>query len=153
MGREIERKFLVKDESWRGFYSSSEKITQGYLSRSIDRTVRVRVGETSHITIKGRSVGISRDEFEYEIPRDDAIKIIDMCEGVISKVRFKVNYGNHIWEIDLFNNDNSGLIIAEIELDSENENFEKPDWLGIEVSDDPRYFNSNLIEDPFKNWR
>ena len=153
MGIEIERKFLVNSpplESWgRGF-----DIKQGYLARGSSAMARVRIyGDQGFLTIKGQTMGISRQEFEYEIPVKDAEELLGLCEGgKIIKKRWKVNINQHTWEVDVFDGDNAGLIIAEIELNDVNESFKRPPWLGEEVSDDPRYFNSALSRHPFKCW-
>lgn len=153
MGIEIERKFLVNSpplESWgEGF-----DIKQGYLARGLNAMARVRVyGKKGFLTIKGQTKGISRQEFEYEIPLQEAEELLNLCEGgTIIKKRWKVHIEQHIWEIDVFAGENEGLIIAEIELNKVDEFFKTPSWLGVEVSDDPRYFNSALSRHPFKRW-
>ena len=154
MGVEIEKKFLLQNEKWRSLSEKGHVIKQGYLSTEKERTVRVRLfDETGYLTIKGKSVGNSRLEFEYEIPKEDALQLLSLCKKpIIEKSRHKIKFGNHIWEVDEFEGVNEGLIVAEIELESENENFEIPDWIGKEVSDDVRYFNANLIQHPFKDW-
>ena len=153
MATEIERKFLLRDT---GFLQSlsGERICQGYLSDAVDATVRVRlVGDQGFLTIKGRSQGISRSEFEYPIPAADAAQLLAMCSaGRIDKTRYRVPHGDHLWEVDVFAGANQGLVIAEVELASEDEPFSRPDWLGKEVSDDPRYFNSQLSRHPFCDW-
>jgi len=154
MALEIERKFTVDTNMW----SASElgvDIQQGYLSLDIDRTVRVRIhGASAFITVKGITKGIAREEYEYAIPLEDAKRMLDsLClPGVIRKTRYVEIYFNKSWEIDVFDGDNKGLIVAEIELESSNEEFELPPFLGNEVSDDPRYFNSSLITYPYSNW-
>lgn len=153
---EIERKFLVISEDFKKEAFAQNRIVQGYLSSVPDRTVRVRIkGDKGFLTIKGASnvSGRSRFEWEKEIPLEDAQQLLQLCEkGVIDKIRFEVKVGNHMFEVDTFYGDNQGLIIAEIELSSENENFEKPKWLGKEVTNDNRYYNSNLSKNPFINW-
>jgi len=154
MGQEIERKFLVADESWREG-AEGTSVRQGFLSTAPERTVRVRAaGGRGTLTIKSKSVGARRAEYEYEIPHADAEELLDtVCERpLIEKVRYIVARGPHTWEIDVFEGDNLGLVVAEIELGSEDETFARPDWLGVEVTDDPRYFNSNLVAYPFKDW-
>lgn len=154
MGKEIERKFLLADESWRGLGSGTE-FRQGYLSTDPDRNVRVRTkGDRAFLTIKGRTEGITRLEFEYEIPTDDANRLLDsLCERpLIEKTRFKVELGGLVWEIDEFRGENEGLVVAEVELESEEQAFERPPWLGDEVSHDPRYLNSNLVRRPYTTW-
>ena len=153
---EIERKFLVTSEAFKTESFTQNRIAQGYLSSVPGRTVRVRIkGNMGFLTIKGASneSGLSRFEWEKEIPIDEAIVLLKLCEeGVIDKTRFEVKIRNHIFEIDEFYGENEGLIIAEIELNSETEAFEKPNWLGKEVTNDRRYNNSYLSKKPFKNW-
>ena len=153
MAIEIERKFLLNRT---GFLASltGSTLSQGYLNQSPDSTVRVRIADNkAWLTIKGRNVGTRRLEFEYPIPTADAQALLGLCQhGRIEKTRYCVEHEGNIWEIDVFHGDNDGLIVAEIELTDENETFARPDWLGEEVSDDPRYFNSALISHPFKDW-
>jgi len=154
MAKEIERKFLVKNDSYK---ESAQKnlIKQGYISTDIDKIVRVRIsGEKAYLTIKGKNIGITRSEFEYEIQIDDAENMLEnICQKpIVEKIRYKLEYEGHTWEIDEFFGDNEGLKLAEIELKSEDEAFKKPEWLGIEVSDDVRYYNANLIKSPYKEW-
>ena len=153
---EIERKFLVTSDAFKGEAFVQNRIKQGYLSSVPERTVRVRIkGNKGFLTIKGISneSGISRFEWEKEIPVDEAEKLLLLCEtGVIDKTRFEVKTGNHIIEIDEFYGENEGLIMAEIELKSETESFEKPVWLGEEVTNDKRFYNAYLSNYPFKNW-
>lgn len=156
MAQEIERKFLVGGD----FKSSAFKatrITQGYLSSVPERTVRVRVkGDKGYITIKGigNSTGASRFEWEKEIPVEDVKALLEICEpGVIDKTRYLVKAGEHTYEVDEFYGDNEGLTVAEVELSDENEAFDKPSWLGEEVTGDPRYYNSMLMKNPYKNWK
>lgn len=157
MALEIEKKFLVKGD----FKSEAVKairITQGYLSTVPERIVRVRVkGDKGYITIKGicNATGAARFEWEKEIPVEEAQQILEICEpGVIDKTRYLVKNtdGKHTWEVDVFDGDNAGLTIAEVELTDENEPFDKPAWLGEEVTGDPKYYNSMLMKNPFKNW-
>ncbi|MFW2388618.1 MAG: CYTH domain-containing protein [Polyangiales bacterium] len=155
MGEEIERKFLVRNEAWR---ESAEAVPfrQGFLSTEPERTVRVRIaGTRGMITVKGKTVGARREEFEYEIPTADAQSMLDsLCKRpLVEKVRYTVPLGRHVWEIDVFEGANAGLIVAEIELSAEDEVFERPEWLGDEVTDDPRYFNSNLVAHPYRDWK
>ncbi len=152
MAIEIERKFLVQGEDWRQV--DARRYRQGYLSRDPARTVRVRcVGEQAWLTIKGRSVGASRAEFEYEIPFADGEPLLALCEGpLIDKLRHLVRHGGLLWEVDEFLGDNAGLVVAEVELADEAQAFERPAWLGQEVTEDPRYFNSSLAAHPFKDW-
>jgi adenylate cyclase len=154
MGEEIERKFLVRSDLWRET-ADSARYRQGFLSTEPERTVRVRVaGPRGSITVKGKNVGARRAEFEYEIPVADAERMLDtLCKRpLIEKVRYTVTVAPHTWEIDVFEGDNAGLVVAEIELGNENEAFDKPEWLGDEVTDDPRYFNSNLVANPYRTW-
>lgn len=155
MAKEIERKFLVVDASYKRQASHCE-IRQGYLNSDKERTVRVRtIDDKAFLTIKGRTHGVTRDEFEYEIPYKDACVMLDTLaeRPLIEKNRYLVKCGGFLWEIDEFFGENSGLTVAEIELPDENETFERPAWLGEEVSDDPRYFNSNLVKNPYRNFR
>ncbi len=153
---EIERKFLVTSEAFKKEAFAQNRIAQGYLSAVSERTVRVRIkGDKGFLTIKGSSneSGLSRFEWEKEIPIAEAKELLKLCEkGVIDKTRFEVKMGNHIFEIDEFYGENEGLVIAEIELKSESESFEKPSWLGKEVTNDNRYYNSYLSQNPYKNW-
>jgi CYTH domain-containing protein len=154
MGEEIERKFLVLGDLWRET-AEGTRYRQGFLSTEPERTVRVRVaGPRGSITVKGKNVGARRAEFEYEIPMADAEQMLDtLCKRpLIEKVRYTLAIGPHTWEIDVFEGDNAGLVVAEIELSREDEAFEKPDWVGNEVTDDPRYFNSNLVANPYRTW-
>ena len=153
MPTEIERKFLVTSERWRSG-ASGRRVTQGYLSRDPDRTVRVRiVGNDAFMTVKGCTTGISRTEIEFPISRDDAEAMMQLCIlPLIDKTRYEVNYDGMVWEIDEFHGQNEGLIIAEIELPSDDTAIMLPDWTGLEVSDDYRYANSSLSEFPFRKW-
>jgi adenylate cyclase len=153
MPSEIERKFLMLDDSWRDG-SPGVRISQGYLSQDPERTVRVRIGgEKAWLTIKGKSEGISRLEFEYAIPVAEARELLELClPSVIDKTRHKISYGGHVWEIDVFHGDNEGLLIAEVELADESVTPELPPWIGEEVSADARYFNSCLAARPYANW-
>ena len=154
---EIERKFLVTSAAFKKEAFNQNRIAQGYLSSVPERTVRVRIkGDKGFLTIKGASneSGLSRFEWEKEIPVLEATTLLKLCEkGVIDKTRFEVKIGNHIFEVDEFYGENEGLIVAEIELKSETETFESPSWLGKEVTNDNRYYNSYLSKDPYKNWR
>ncbi|MDX1513599.1 MAG: CYTH domain-containing protein [Gammaproteobacteria bacterium] len=156
MATEIERKFLVKNESWRSDADGGTPIRQGYIVGGAAATVRVRLsGERAWLSIKSATVGVTRGEFNYEIPCADAACILEtLCTGTtIEKVRFVVRYAGHDWEIDVFEGENDGLVLAEIELQSEGEAFERPAWAGKEVSDDPRYYNSALAECPYRRWK
>ncbi|MDA0740292.1 MAG: CYTH domain-containing protein [Bacteroidetes bacterium] len=154
MAKEIERKFLVSTNNWKDDVSSTHVFRQGYLSYDSERTVRVRATEVSgFLTIKGITTGLTRDEFEYEIPLADALALLQLCERpAIEKKRYLVPHGAQIWEIDVFEGVNTGLVVAEIELQSEDEAFEKPTWLGKEVSGQRKYSNSALSLLPFKDW-
>ena len=153
---EIERKFLVTSEKFKSEAFTKHEIAQGYLNSNPERTVRIRIkGESGFITIKGKSneTGTTRFEWETEISLLEAKPLFLLCEkGVIQKTRYEVSIGKHIFEVDEFHGDNEGLIIAEIELSNENEHFKKPDWLGKEVTNDIRYYNAYLSQNPYKNW-
>ena len=154
MGTEIERKFLVADDRWR---DGAEGIhfRQGYLSTAEERNVRVRIrGDRALLTVKGRGEGLVRLEFEYEIPLADARQLLDeLCERpLIEKVRYRVPFGGLTWEVDEFEGDNAGLIVAEVELEDEAQEIELPPWVGEEVSADPRYLNANLVRRPYGSW-
>ena len=154
MAQEIERKFLIRDA---GIVDSlaGERLTQGYLSHDKNATVRVRIaGTTGWLTIKGKTVGATRSEFEYPVPEEDARQMLDeLCNaGVIDKTRYRLPQGELCWEIDVFHGDNDGLIVAEIELPSEDTPFDRPAWLGEEVTGDARYYNSALSSTPFNQW-
>jgi len=153
MPSEIERKYLVADRSWEDG-SPGVRIAQGYLSQDPDRTVRVRTaGVEAWLTIKGRTRGISRAEFEYPIPLEEARELLGIClPSVIEKTRHEISYGGHRWEIDVFHGENEGLVIAEVELADELVSPALPPWVGAEVSADPRYFNACLAASPFKSW-
>lgn len=153
MATEIERKFLVTGDGWESA-SAGTRIAQGYLSIDADRTVRVRLaGNEAWLTIKGRSEGISRAEFEYPIPPDDARELLKLClPSVIDKTRHRIPFGGHVWEVDVFHGDNEGLVVAEVELVDESVLPEIPPWAGVEVSDDPRYYNSSLSKLPFRDF-
>ena len=152
MNREIERKFLVKGD-FEKEVTCRKRIVQGYICAEKDRAVRVRIqGEECFLTIKGASdeSGLSRYEFEQQITQTDAEELLKLClPGIIDKVRHWISVGNHIWEVDVFRGDNEGLVLAEIELSSEEETFELPTWAGEEVTGDPRYYNAMLSQKPF----
>jgi len=156
MKREIERKFLVAGD-FRPFVESSSRITQGYIAHDNGRTVRVRTrDDKAYLTIKGPSdaSGISRFEWEEEIPVPDALQLMEICQGgFVDKTRHLVPFGGHIFEVDEFYGDNEGLIVAEIELSDVFEAFSRPGWLGEEVTGDRRYYNSHLLRNPYKNWK
>ena len=156
MAVEIERKFLVLDSSYKHEAFSSSHICQGYICSERGRTVRIRIrNEHAYITIKGPSLngGLSRYEFEQEIPLEDARKLMTLCDpGIIDKTRWLVKAGRHTFEVDEFHGDNDGLVVAEVELSSENEVYEKPSFIGKEVTGDRRYYNSQLRRNPYCNW-
>lgn len=154
--QEIERKFLVKSDAFKAEAFKQTRITQGYLSSVPERTVRIRVkGDKGYITIKGigNDSGASRFEWEKEISATEVMDLMKIAEaGVIDKTRYQVQKGNHIYEVDEFYGENEGLVVAEIELQNEDDDFEKPDWLGEEVTGDKRYYNSMLMKNPFSKW-
>jgi len=155
MGIEIERKFLVDDERWEQLPKPAGiKMKQGYIVNDEDRTVRLRITEEhAFLTFKGGTIGISRNEYEYEIPFNEATELFEQfVKTQLEKTRYCVDYKNKIWEVDVFAGDNEGLIVAEIELGSEGEQFELPPWVSREVSGEDRYFNSSLTAHPFKTW-
>jgi adenylate cyclase len=153
--KEIERNFLVKGDAWRAL-AKGTTYRQGYLNSAKERTVRVRTAEDKgFLTIKGLTVGATRAEYEYEIPFDEGKAMLDALaeKPLIEKKRYKFPAGDLMWEIDEFLGDNAGLVVAEVELKSEDQAFERPVWLGDEVTGDPRYYNANLIKKPFTRWR
>ncbi len=155
MGKEIERKFLVKGEQWKAA-AKGTVYRQGYLSSAKERVVRVRtIEKEGFLTIKGITKGVSRSEFEYEISVEDAnIMLDEICEKpLIEKKRYKIAVGALVFEVDEFFGENEGLVVAEVELADEKQKIDLPDWIGAEVSGDPRYFNSNLIRHPYKKWQ
>ena len=154
MGIEIEKKFLVKGDGFKEL-GLAVHYQQGYLSTDKGRVVRVRaIDDKAFMTIKGISKGATRAEYEYEIPLEDAREMLqNLClQPIIEKYRYKVPYEGFTWEVDEFLGENKGLILAEIELESENQDFDVPSWIGEEVTGDPKYFNSNLVQNPYKNW-
>lgn len=152
MALEIERKFLVTGDGWCN--GCGVRLTQGYLNRDKDRTVRIRLaGEKAFITVKGVTSGAARAEFEYAIPPTDAEQLLKLCDGpIVDKIRYTIEHAGFEWEVDEFLGDNLGLVVAEIELKSEEQKFDLPNWVGREVTDDPRFFNSNLATNPYRNW-
>ncbi len=151
---EIERKFLVKNDGWKS-PGRGVVCRQGYLSRTRDCVVRVRTaGDRAYLAVKGALTEITRKEFEYEIPVADAkVLLADFCEKpLIEKIRRLIRYKGFTWEVDAFSGENEGLVIAELELEREDEPFEKPDWIGSEVTGDPRYYNANLVKNPYRRW-
>lgn len=153
MALEIKRKFLVNGTCWK--QGIGNHICQGYLNRDKERTVRVRLeGEKATLTIKGLNTGVTRNEYEYPISVSDALELLKLCDGpVLEKNRYTVICNELIWEVDEFLGENEGLIVAEVELKSEDQSFDYPEWVGQEVSTDPRYFNSNLCSHPYCKWR
>jgi len=154
MGTEIERKFLVKGDAWRD-QAKGTSYRQGYLNSIKERTVRIRtINDRAFLTVKGLTIGATRAEYEYEIPLADCNAMLDALaeKPIIEKKRYKVPFEGLTWEIDEFFGDNAGLIVAEVELESEGQTFRKPEWAGEEVTADPRYFNSNLIKHPYTRW-
>ncbi len=153
---EIERKFLVKSDGFKQKATSQTRIVQGFLNTDPDRTVRVRIkGDKGFLTVKGASneSGTTRFEWETEITAAEATNLIDLCEaGILEKIRFEVPFGNHLYEVDEFLSENKGLILAEVELNHEDERFEKPEWLGEEVTGQIQYYNSQLSKKPFREW-
>ncbi|MFT5846252.1 MAG: CYTH domain-containing protein [Psychroserpens sp.] len=153
---EIERKFLVTSEGFKKQSFKHTRIIQGFLNTNPDRTVRVRLkGDSGYLTVKGKSTndGLSRFEWENNISKLDAEALLQLCEkGVIDKIRYEINVGEHVFEVDVFSEENDGLIVAEVELNHEDEPFEMPMWLGKEVTGETRYYNSQLSQHPFKTW-
>ncbi len=155
MGQEIEHKFLVVGDDWRSQVRSSTRIVQGYLAHTDRATIRVRIrSEKAYLTLKGPSSGIARSEYEYPIPVADAQAMLDeMAAGpVVDKVRHLIDVDGFTWELDVFAGENSGLVMAEVEVPSADTEFPLPEWAGQEVSDDPRYYNVNLAQNPYRNW-
>ncbi len=156
MAQEIERKFLLRDDRWRDEAHAHYHLKQGYLTNQKNVSIRVRIDHEgrAHLNIKSYTLGISRQEYEYDIPREDAEEILETLalKPLIDKTRYLVRHGEHVWEIDEFRGDNAGLIVAEVELGREDEDFALPPWAGKEVSDDPRYLNSCLIQHPYCDW-
>jgi CYTH domain-containing protein len=155
VGQEIERKFLVKGEPW---LAAGEGVPyrQGYLCLAPERTVRVRLaGEKGFLTVKGLERGGVRSEYEYPIPADEALSLLEeLCERpLIEKVRYRLSVGGRVWELDVFAGENEGLVLAEVELSRPDETVALPDWAGREVTGDPRYFNASLVRQPFAAWR
>ncbi|MCI2228569.1 CYTH domain-containing protein [Polaribacter sp. MSW13] len=156
MSVEIERKFLVKNDGFKQDCYQQKQLKQGYLNSDKNRTVRVRIAdEKAFITIKGKSneSGTTRFEWEKEIDKTEAEQLLSLCEpDIIDKTRYLVKKGKHVFEVDVFYGENQGLILAEVELSSENEEFKKPEWLGKEITGDLKYYNSSLSKNSFKNW-
>lgn len=154
MSTEIERKFLVDMARWSP-RDAGTVFRQGYLSSHAERVVRVRLeGDRAKLTIKGPTRGVTRTEVEYDIPREDADRLLELCEQpLIEKTRYLEEHGGLTWEIDVFQGANAGLVVAEVELTSEDQPVTKPAWATVEVSDDPRYYNANLIHEPYSRWK
>lgn len=153
---EIERKFVVLSDAFKNLSQRKFHIAQGYLNSNPERTVRVRIkGESGFITVKGKGneTGTTRFEWETEISLSEAKPLLELCEsGTVDKIRYEVPFGKHVFEVDEFFGENQGLVLAELELSDENEPYEKPEWLGHEVTNDPRYYNSYLSKNPFSTW-
>ena len=155
MAKEIERKFVVSADTWRPAEAGIQ-FKQGYLTSDSERQVRIRrAGDQAFITVKSKAVGLSRSEFEYQIPNSDAEEMLaSLClKPLIEKVRYRIDQAGFVWEVDEFHGDNEGLVLAEIELSHERQQVILPPWVGKEVSDDPRYLNTNLKEHPFRDWK
>jgi CYTH domain-containing protein len=155
MALEIERKFLVDHGKWAGLSKPGGVLyRQGYILTDENKTIRVRAaGTNAFLTIKGKTTGATRNEFEYEIPLADAVELLDLFPGFeLTKTRYKINHKDKLWEVDVFHGANEGLIVAEIELGSEEEKFDLPDWVTSEVTEDAKYYNSNLVSMPFTSW-
>lgn len=155
MATEIERKFLLRSDAWRENADEGTRFRQGYIIGAEKASVRIRIeGSLANINIKSATLGVRRQEYEYSIPLSEAEEMLDtLCEQPqIEKVRYHVPVGKHTWEVDVFSGDNEGLVVAEVELSDEDEVFERPDWLGDEVSDDTRYYNVCLVKHPYKDW-
>jgi adenylate cyclase len=155
MATEIERKFLLRNDSWRDAADAGTRFRQGYLIGAERASVRVRIeGEVANLNIKSATLGIERQEYEYPIPLDDARQLLDtLCEQPqIEKIRYHVSYGDHLWEVDVFAGANAGLVVAEVELQHADEPFAMPPWAGEEVSHDTRYYNVCLAKHPYCEW-
>jgi len=155
MAIEIERKFLLKDDSWRQLADAGTSFRQGYLIGAKQASVRVRIeGDRAFLNIKGMTLGVKRPEYQYPLPLDEANELLDtLCvKPLVEKTRYIIHYASHEWEIDEFKGDNAGLIVAEVELASEDEPVTLPPWVGVEVSEDPRYYNVNLVKHPYNSW-
>ncbi len=155
MAIEIEHKFLIISNSWKNFVERSSDYKQGYLVSDASRSVRIRLSDNcAWLNIKSATIGIARQEYEYEIPREDGLKMLDsLCEKpFVEKTRYFVPNGKHLWEIDVFSGDNDGLVVAEIELSEVGEHFDRPSWLGKEVTEELKYYNNSLCKHPYKHW-
>ncbi|MFP4080114.1 MAG: CYTH domain-containing protein [Ectothiorhodospira sp.] len=155
MAQEIEKKFLVASDAWKNDVTRSIPLRQGYLCGNRQASVRVRLaGDTADINIKSATLGVERQEFEYAIPPDEARELLDtLCmRPMIEKTRHYVPHAGHVWEVDVFEGDNAGLVVAEVELNAPTDEPQMPSWVGQEVSHDPRYYNTSLVQHPFRNW-
>jgi len=155
MATEIERKFLVVNDQWREHVLSESRLKQGYLANQINASIRVRTGNgKAHLNIKSSTIGVSRSEFEYEVPMEDAEAMLREVaqQPFIDKTRYKVRCGGHVWDLDVFEGENQGLVVAEVELAHEDEHFEMPPWAGDEVSGDAKYYNVHLVALPYSRW-
>jgi adenylate cyclase len=155
MATEIERKFLITNDSWRKEADEGIYMVQGYMGSNEKSSIRIRInGDTANLNIKSKTIGIQRSEFDYPIPVDEAKDILEtLCDKpYVEKTRYHVIHDDKKWEIDVFSGDNDGLIVAELELESTDEEFSMPDWAGEDVSDDPRYYNVCLVTHPYKDW-
>jgi len=155
MAKEIERKFLVTSEAWRRHIRKAVAYRQGYMANNEKVSVRVRISDDdARLNIKSATLGVYRLEYEYSLPLNDAQQMLDeLCmRPLIEKTRYYVDDAGHTWEVDVFEGDNAGLVVAELELDDEDAPYTRPDWVGEEVSDDPRYYNVCLVEHPYKDW-
>ena len=155
MGTEIEKKYLIVNDDWRKESDEGTYMVQGYMGTNEKSSIRIRIhGETANLNIKSSTIGITRSEYDYPVPIDEAKEILEtLCDRpYVEKTRYHVMYEGHEWEIDVFAGDNDGLIVAEIELGSVDEEFKLPDWIGEDVSDDPRYYNVCLVTHPYKDW-
>ncbi len=155
MATEIERKFLVRDDRWRQHADEGTEIRQGYLAGSEKGSIRIRIaGRKASLNIKSATLGVRRLEYDYPIPVAEAVEMLEqLCEKpLIEKIRYRVTVGEHLWEIDVFSGANEGLVVAEIELLDEEERFSLPEWVGEEVSHDPRYYNTCLVSHPYREW-
>jgi len=155
MGIEIERKFLLKDDSWRQQADAGTRYRQGYLIGAKQASVRVRIeGDKAYLNIKSMTLGVTRQEYQYPLPLNEAQELLDsLCEKpLVEKTRYKIQHAGHEWEIDVFTGENAGLVVAEVELQTEQESLSLPSWVGVEVSADPRYYNVNLVKHPYSKW-
>lgn len=156
MGTEIERKFLLCSDAWRELASRATRYRQGYLSGAKSVSVRVRIaGDQGFLNIKSVTLDVSRAEYDYPIPLEDAAELLERfcARPLIEKTRYLVPYRGHVWEVDVFEGENAGLVVAEVELSRTDEPFQKPHWIGEEVSADPRYYNVSLVTHPYKDWK